>query len=147
MGKDELDRTDQRAPVVRSGQLRKQGQRAFFRIYLLQCGLAVLLAALFLLSGWPSAYSALLGGVIYLLPNVVFTWQVFSGPQTGTAGQVVARLYRSEIGKMLMVALLFSATFILVHPLSPFPLFLTFIILQVSGWVLQMKMNKRFLKL
>ncbi|SEG84605.1 ATP synthase I chain [Marinobacterium lutimaris] len=86
--------------------------------------------------------------MLYLLPNLYFTWRVlFSKRPAETAQQVVISLYSSEIGKMVLAAGLFSATFVLVKPLSPFPLFLTFILLQLSGWMLQWRLNNRFLKL
>lgn len=134
---------------MRSGRLQLRSRRAFLQIHLLQAGLtlAVALAAL-LLKGMVAAYSALLGGVLYLLPNLYFTWRVlFSKRPAETAQQVAISMYGSEIGKMAFAVGLFSATFALVEPLNPFSLFLTFILLQLSGWMLQMRLNNRFLKL
>jgi ATP synthase protein I len=136
------------AAAVRSGRLQRRSRRAFLKIYLIQAGLALAIAAVALLNGPVTAYSALLGGLLYLLPNLYFTWRVlFSRRPAETAQQVAISVYASEIGKMAFAVGLFSATFILVEPLSPFPLFLTFILLQLSGWMLQMKLNTRFLKL
>lgn len=133
---------------MRSGRLQRRSRRAFLKIYLIQAGLALAIAAVALLNGPVTAYSALLGGLLYLLPNLYFTWRVlFSRRPAETAQQVAISVYASEIGKMAFAVGLFSATFILVEPLSPFPLFLTFILLQLSGWMLQMKLNTRFLKL
>jgi len=92
-----------------------------------------------LLLGVTQAYSAMLGGLLYLLPNLYFTWRALSGQETDSAHRVVMRMYASEIGKMMLAVALFSATFMLVQPLSPFPLFGTFILLQLSGWILQLK--------
>lgn len=105
-------------------------------------------AGLALIKGPVAAYSALIGGLLYLLPNLYFTWRVlFSKRPAETAQQVVMGVYAGEIGKMAFAVGLFSATFVLVNPLSPFSLFLTFILLQLSGWMLQVKLNNRFLKL
>ncbi|WP_165900361.1 ATP synthase subunit I [Marinobacterium mangrovicola] len=135
-------------PAIRSGRLQKRSRQAFLKVYLIQTGVLAVVAAACLVKGPVEAYSALLGGMLYLLPNLYFTWRVlFSKRPAETAQQVVISLYSSEIGKMVLAAGLFSATFVLVKPLSPFPLFLTFILLQLSGWMLQWRLNNRFLKL
>ncbi len=140
--------TPQRGQVVRSGRLQQRSRQAFLRIYLIQFLLLLLVSAGALVLGTVTAYSALLGGLLYLLPNLYFTWRVlYSKRPADTAQQVVISLYASEIGKMLVAALLFSAVFLLVQPLSPFSLFLTFILLQLSGWMLQWRLGNRFLKL
>ena len=92
-----------------------------------------------LMLGVTQAYSALLGGLLYLLPNLYFAWRAFSDKNVDSAQRVVIRMYASEIGKMMLAVALFSATFLLVQPLSPFSLFGTFILLQFSGWILQMR--------
>lgn len=131
-----------------SGRLQKRGRRAFLKVYLIQGGLLSVIAAGLLVKGPVEAYSALIGGLLYLLPNLYFTWRVlYTKRPVETAQQVVIGLYASEIGKMVLAAGLFSATFLLVDPLSPFSLFLTFILLQFTGWMLQWRLNNRFLKL
>jgi len=134
--------------AVRSGRLQQRSRRALLKIYLIQTGLMLAVTACALWQGPVAAYSALIGGLLYLLPNLYFSWRVlFSKRPAETAQQVVISLYASEIGKMAFAVGLFSATFVFVDPLSPFSLFLTFILLQLSGWMLQMKLNNRFLKL
>jgi len=112
--------------------------KGFRRIFLQQAALILLVSAACLVLGVTAAYSALLGGLLYLLPNLYFAWRAFSG-QGGSAQRVLIRMYASEIGKMMLAVALFSATFLLVQPLSPFSLFSTFILLQFSGWILQMR--------
>ncbi len=106
--------------------------------------LAIALAAL--LHSVVAAYSALIGGILYLLPNAFFAWRVL-GRQTNTPRGVLADMYIGEIWKMVISIFCFAAVFILVQPVSPFPLFLTFILLQVLNWYLQMKVDDQFLKL
>jgi ATP synthase protein I len=133
---------------VRSGRLQRRSRQAFLKIYLYQGILLLAVSSGALLLGPVHAYSALLGGLLYLLPNLYFTWRVLYGKRPAeTAQQVVISLYASEIGKMVLAAGLFSATFLLVDPLRPFSLFLTFILLQLFGWMLQWRLNNRFLKL
>ncbi len=106
-----------------------------------------LLSILGLLNSLVTAYSILLGGMLYLLPNIYFTARALLGKQLHEPKQILARIYVSELGKMLLAVALFSVTFMLVHPLSPFSLFGTYILLQISGWYLQFGLNNRFQKL
>ncbi len=59
----------------------------------------------------------------------------------------LAEMYMSQMWKMSISILAFAAVFILIQPLNPFSLFGTFILMQISGWIAQMNVNKRFLKL
>lgn len=148
MRKSEPGEQSKVQPTVISGRLQRRSRRAFLKVYLIQCGLLAAITAGLLIKSPVESYSALIGGLLYLLPNLYFTWRVlYSKRPSETAQQVVIGLYASEIGKMVLAAGLFSATFILVKPLSPFSLFLTFILLQLSGWMLQWRLNNRFLKL
>jgi ATP synthase protein I len=113
--------------------------KGFKRIFLQQAVLILCVSVACLLLGVIQAYSALLGGLLYLIPNLYFAWRAFSSQDADNAHRIVIRMYASEIGKMMLAVALFSATFMLVQPLSPFPLFGTFILLQLSGWILQLK--------
>ncbi|SIS40066.1 ATP synthase subunit I [Neptunomonas antarctica] len=117
------------------------------RIFLIQTLMVVIMAVIFLFYDLIAAYSVLLGGVIYLLPNSYFAWRILFSQQNGSPNRALADMYIGQIWKMAISIVCFSAVFILVRPLSPFSLFVTFILLQISGWYLQMKVNNRFLKL
>ncbi|MBA4502893.1 ATP synthase subunit I [Marinobacterium marinum] len=129
----------EQAPAAVSRHVRRSF-RAFMRILLMQAVLVLLVSAACLLMGVVEAYSALLGGVIYLLPNLYFTWRTLGNRQAIGARGVLVSMYASEIGKMMLVVALFSSTFMLVQPLSPFSLFGTFILLQLSGWMLHLRL-------
>lgn len=135
MGKGEAGQ----APAA-VGRHQGRSYRAFMRILLVQAVLILLVSAACLLLGRVEAYSALLGGLLYLLPNVYFTWRALGNRHASSARRVLVSMYASEIGKMMLSVGLFSATFMLVRPLSPFSLFGTFILLQLSAWMLQMKL-------
>ncbi|WP_151704784.1 ATP synthase subunit I [Nitrincola alkalilacustris] len=135
---------------MRSTSADKQNKRLalqFFRILFIQTAMVSLLSILGLLNSLVTAYSILLGGMLYLLPNIYFTARALLGKQLHEPKQILARIYVSELGKMLLAVALFSVTFMLVHPLSPFSLFGTYILLQISGWYLQFGLNNRFQKL
>lgn len=85
------------------------------------------------LGGQIQAMSALLGGLIGFLPNVLFA--VVSGRKDPrkTAGQVVRALYFGEALKLFLTALLFVIVFQL-PGIFPLPLFLTFLAVTVGFW-------------
>lgn len=141
--------TDTPSSLVRPGRLTRQSRRTLWTIYLVQAAISVLVAAVGFSAGSVVAYSALLGGALYLIPNLYAVWRSFYSRRGRAASprQVMVSLYASEIGKMLVAVGLFGATFLLIHPLNPFSLFGTFMLLQITGWLLQWKLRDRLLKL
>ncbi|MCP8688323.1 ATP synthase subunit I [Marinobacterium sedimentorum] len=107
----------------------------------------VLSAALLLLMGDVLAYSALLGGLIYIVPNLFVALRSLPHRAGSRARKVLAELYIGQIWKMALSVAGFTATFVWVHPISPFSLFGSFILLQLLGMLLQVKLKNRFLKL
>jgi len=124
----------------------KRTHKKVVRIFQIQVAFTVAVAFLAAFYSITAAYSALLGGLLYLLPNIFFAWRVLSR-QSNTPRGVLADMYIGEIWKMAITILLFAVIFILVPTVSPFPLFLTFILLHILNWYLQMKIDYRFLKL
>lgn len=125
----------------------RKTRRKVFRIFLIQTVLCVILSIVLLLDNLVTAWSALLGGGIYLLPNMYFAHRALAFRDKQSAGRALAEMYVSQIWKMGLSILAFAAVFILIQPLNPFSLFGTFILMQISAWFAQMKLNKRFLKL
>ncbi|WP_432471416.1 ATP synthase subunit I [Amphritea sp. HPY] len=122
-------------------------RQQFHKVFLIQAVSVFLIAGVLLLHNWVTAYSALFGGLIYLLPNYVFARKALAVQAKNTPGAVIRQLYASEIWKMMITVLLFAAVFILIQPLNPFSLFCTYVWLQLTAFVVQMKLNNRFLKL
>lgn len=128
---------------VHSRKTRKQ----VFKLFQIQAVCCVALAAALLLHGPVTAWSALLGGGLYLLPNLYFAHRALTFREKQSAKMALAEMYVSQIWKMGISILAFAAVFILIQPLNPFSLFGTFILMQISSWFAQMKLNNRFLKL
>ena len=97
-------------------------------------------------AGTVAGYSALLGGLIYLIP---FTYQarrvLLSDPNAGLR-QSVRDLYKSEIWKMALTMVSFGTVFVLVKPLEPFSLFGVFILMQLSSWLAPLLQNHKLFK-
>lgn len=120
----------------------------FKKVFLIQLVSMVVIAGVSLLHSVSTAYSSLCGGVIFLLPSYAFTYRALMVRQVrNTPGAVITQLYTSEIWKMGLSIALFSAVFILIQPLNPFSLFGTYIWLQLTGFMAQLKLNNSFLKL
>lgn len=132
-----------RVQGVHSRKTRKQ----VFKIFLIQAVLGVAVSLILLLHNPATAWSALLGAGLYLLPNLYFADRALRFSKGQTAGRALAEMYVSQIWKMAISIVAFAAVFILIQPLNPFSLFGTFILLQITGWFAQMNVNKRFLKL
>ncbi|MFT5705787.1 MAG: ATP synthase protein I [Oceanospirillaceae bacterium] len=110
-----------------------------------------IIALLASLSSLEIGYSAFLGGLIYIIPYAYVVNRILAKENRtdteNTPNRALADLYIGQIWKMVIGALLFALVFVLVKPLSPFSLFGTYIAIQTIGWYLQMKADKRFIKL
>lgn len=125
----------------------QQLSRSQLQVHLLQLALISAISLLLMLKDFTSAYSAFIGGLLYIIPAAWFSLRVLAKGQLRSPKQILANVYTSEVGKVLLAIALFSLTFAWVSPLNGFALFTTYILLQLSGWYLQLKMNNRFQKL
>lgn len=119
----------------------------YFKLLLLQLTLTSVLALAMMFKDFVTAYSVFLGGLLYVLPASWFSLRVLVNNTAQTPRQILANVYVSETGKVLLAVALFSVVFMMVKPLNPGALFVTYILLQMTGWYLQLKLNQRFLKL
>ncbi len=131
----------------KQGAHSRAARKQVFKVLLWQGILILLISGGLTLVGEKEAYSALSGGLIYLIPNLYFASRALSDGKGSSAKGALAQMYISEIWKMAITILLFAAVFILVRPVSPFSLFGTFMLMHLIYWVTQIKANNRFLKL
>ena len=85
-------------------------------------GLAVALIAL-LLKGPVAGWSALIGGMIALVPNAYFAYKAFRYVGARSAKAIVQSLWSGEMGKLFLTAALFALVFAGVKQLSVAALF------------------------
>lgn len=149
MSQDQEKRIESAGLASNAGRSKQSHRFAmqYFRILLVQLALTCLLALLLMLKDFVTAYSALIGGLLYLMPAGWFSLRVLVKNTAQTPREILANMYISETGKVLLAVALFSLVFMLVEPLNAGALFVTYILLQVTGWYLQLKLNQRFLKL
>lgn len=81
-----------------------------------------------------AAMSALLGGLVCILPTAFFARQVFRHSGAQAAKQIVQAMYLGEALKILISVVLFTLIFIYVD-IVPLPFFGAFILAQLVVWL------------
>ncbi|SEQ83430.1 ATP synthase protein I [Solimonas aquatica] len=77
-------------------------------VCLVQLGIAGMMALAFgVYVGRPQAYAALFGGLTAVAPTLYFAIRIFVRPADATPQQMVGALFRGEIGKLGLTAVLF----------------------------------------
>lgn len=103
------------------------------KVLLTQLGLSMVIAVLFWgLNGHVSGYSALLGGLVCVLPNAFLALRLTVPRQDPGAGALVRAAYVGELGKLALTVIMFSMVFTLVRPLAAGALFAGFIAAQLA---------------
>jgi len=107
--------------------------------------LALLLPASAALLGWNMqiAYSVMLGGLIQIVPQAWFARQAFRFAGARRVQSIVSAMYWGETGKVVLSAVLFTATFLLVSPLNAGALFSSFVVMILVQWFLVFTILKR----
>jgi len=98
--------------------------------------LAVLAVSLifFLANGVQAGYSALLGGVISIVPNFVFATLAFRNAGASAAKEVLVDFFKGEALKLVLVIVLFWVVFNLLDVIY-LPLFVTYVLAIVLHWL------------
>ncbi len=104
------------------------------RVLAAQLSMGALVAGIALLSsGRIAAWSALLGGLICVIPNAFLALRIVIGGAV-SPGQDPRRMLRASYvgaaGKFLLTAVFFAAVFVLVRPLAAGWLFAAFVLTQ-----------------
>ncbi|HKM36775.1 MAG TPA: F0F1 ATP synthase subunit I [Thiopseudomonas sp.] len=117
-----------------------------FRVIVLQALMSVLIGLLFWLTqGWVAAYSAWLGGLTALLPNMYFTYKAFQYYGARSIGAIVQSFWAGQMGKMILTAVLFALLFLGVKPLNVLAVFIGYILVQMTS-ATSLLLTKSFLK-
>ena len=106
------------------------------KIYTIQCIVLLAVSAGLLVVNPVTAYSALLGGMISVVPNGYFALTAFRYSGARSARFIANSLYRGEVTKFVLSAALFATVFVLVKPISAGTLFTAFILTMVLNTVL-----------
>lgn len=105
------------------------------RWFAIESVVLVLVSLAFLLRGQVSGYSALLGGLIFLLPHGYFALKAFRYSGARSAKKIMSSFYQGEAGKLILCAIFFMMVFKWIQPLDVAVLFLSFAIMLVTNWL------------
>ncbi len=103
---------------------------AAYRLLGVQIAVATITAVLFyLFMGRVAAWSALIGGFAYIIPNAWFFRLVFRDSVQTSPAAIVGRLYVGEAVKLVLTGIVFAACFLLVKPLQVGALFMVYVMM------------------
>ena len=88
-----------------------------------------------------AGYSALLGGIVFLIPNFYFALHAFRHSDESMSATFLRNFYKGEVGKFLLSLVSFSLMFTLISPINGSVLFLSYLALTLVQWVLLMKLG------
>lgn len=110
---------------------RKQGARRLLILQLITSGLISLV--LLIIFDKKAAGSALLGGLVAILPSVLFAKTLFRHQGAGAAKKILKSFYWGEALKIVWSIILFALVFFLVE-IVPFAFFITYIGVLMNHW-------------
>lgn len=113
-------------------QLNKRG---ITRLWLVQLGVTLILATLCaILFSANAASSALLGGLVCIIPNAYFAIKLFKHQGARAARQIVNSFYKGEALKIILSMFLFALVFVLCR-ITPAAFFASYILVLMTHWV------------
>lgn len=114
----------------------KINKAAAYRFLAVEAVVAAVIALILLVyMDMTAARSALLGGVVFIAPNWLFTGLVFRQSNGETAQRILHRFFVGEALKILVTIVLFALCFILFKPLNVIALFATFMVTMIINVV------------
>jgi ATP synthase protein I len=84
--------------------------------------------------GQEAGYSAILGGLVWVLPTLYFAYRVLFADIRKSVKSLVWSFYRAEITKLAFSAMLFVITVKLIS-VNTLTVLLAFLVAQISFWV------------
>lgn len=106
------------------------------KLYAVLIAALLALCAALLLIDLTAAYSALLGGLIAIAPNMFFARQAFRLRGAQVTRHIAQAFYLGETGKFVLTATAFAVVFAVVKPLNAWALWIAFVGMLVShGWL------------
>jgi ATP synthase protein I len=100
-----------------------------FPVLLLQAVVGLLVSLLFVTSKDQTAgYSALLGGLIALLPNAFFAYKAFCYFGARSTKDIVLSIWSGAMGKWILTAVLFALVFVGISQLDIAALFVAYLL-------------------
>jgi ATP synthase protein I len=103
-------------------------------LWLVQLGITLILSVLCaLFYNINAAISALLGGLVCIIPNACFASKLFKHQGARAAKQIVNSFYKGEALKIFLSIFLFTAVFVLCR-ITPLAFFASYILILMTHW-------------
>lgn len=120
--------------LVSRAALQKTRKTIYVWVGVQAIAVAALSLVLSIFQGFSSAGSVLLGGIVYILPNLVFARRFFTYFNASHPEKIVKRFYLGELFKLLLTGLLFILTISFI-PVKEFAFFIGFIAALFAFWL------------
>ena len=124
----------------------KNRTAAFRLVYVLLIITVVIALLSYIYSGLVPAYSVLLGGAVYILPNIYFVICVFRDMDQENPFAIARLFYYGETMKLLLTVMIFALCFVLVKPLHVVSLFATYILIMTVNMAGLASLSKNWKK-
>jgi ATP synthase protein I len=112
----------------------QQGLHGANRLFAWQLGITLLLALIaMVVSGLTAAMSALLGGLVSIVPNAYFARKLFRHQGAQAAKQIVNSFYKGEASKIALSIAMFAVVFKF-YTTTPLIFFTVYIVVQMVFW-------------
>jgi ATP synthase protein I len=99
-----------------------------FKIFCTQLVITLLISAIYyLLNGRVAAYSALFGGLIFVIPQIYFGIKAFMFSGARAIDKIVVNFYKGESSKIIIIVIGFALVFSFIQPIDYFALYSSFI--------------------
>lgn len=114
---------------------KRLNKHSIIRFWLVQLGLVLLLVAFFaVIFNINSAFSALLGGLVCIIPNALFARKLFKYQGARAARKIVNNFYKGEALKIVLSIIFFTLVFMFCK-ITPLAFFATYVLVQMSHWL------------
>ena len=104
---------------------------------IIEMAVLLILSLLWLLESRLAGYSALIGGLIFVIPNAYFAHRMYRYQGARHARLMVGNMFRAEGIKLALTAVGFAAVFILMEPVHVPALLFTFAVMVVLSGALR----------
>lgn len=124
---------------------RRLSEYKITRLWLMQIGIIALASLSCLLQSTTTALSALLGGLVAVVPNIYFGYRVFKYQGARRARDIVNSFYKAEAIKVFVSMFLFAVVFVSykVNALAFFSAYIVLLMTQwLTPWVIANKKNR-----
>lgn len=110
---------------------------------IIEMAVLLILSLLWLLESRLAGYSALIGGLIFVIPNAYFAHRAYRYQGARQMHLAVSNIFRAESIKLALTAVFFAAVFTLMEPVHVPALLFTFAVMVVLGTALRWLIRPR----